>query len=186
MRRIILMVLAIILPMRALGFWSVYEVPLEELQKRPWIIVYATTNEATTHFIVVFDYEKNERLSLEIQDEKDSTISDTAIRGEAIHLLKFQEMARVLGFEAVWKKGRANVYQFTVNSQLLKKSKLTWEFKGSADDFWDMDTGGHAEWSYLSTLAQANRNAIKSRTANGSPPIRTETNRTQSAAGSTR
>ena len=190
MSRSILAILAILIPFYAQGFWSFHEVRLEGFRERPWIIVAgAGTNEVKTDFTVVFASPANsssdEYVFLDLRDEKEGLLSYNPVRGESIQRAMPQEAAMVLGLEVLWKEGKSRVYRFSVNSRLLGKSRVSWQTHPN-DENGLPSTGGIVEWCYLSTLVQANRDANKSGTANGSQPIRSETNSTSSAADSRR
>jgi hypothetical protein len=162
MRRNILTILAaFIIPSCAFGFWSVYEVGLDGLRERPWIIVVAaSTNEPTANFEVVFDH-PDEYLFLELHDENDALLSRAALRGEAIRHGMIEEAAIALGIAPLWKEGTATVYRFTVSSGLLKNARLSWQFVPPHDELGNASTGGAVEWCHLPTLAAANRNVHK-------------------------
>lgn len=182
MRRIIFTILAVLIPTSALGFWSIYEVQPDEIRKRPWIIILSigTNNETKTiYFNAIFDHQ-DAYLHLDLRDENDTSISSTPLRGEAIHRAMPQESARHYGLVPLWEKGTATSYKFTVNSQLLNKSKLSWQFGSPTDQFGLPSTGGVVEWCHLSALVQAGRNTNKVDAANGGRPIRPETDRTAS------
>jgi|GEM_PF-2696368 hypothetical protein len=185
-RRLIAIILLLMFSVGAFAFWTSYEVGLKDLRDRPWIVVLcASTNEAMTQFQVVFDYE-NDYVYLDLRGENDAPLSCTLIRGEPIRRAIRQESAARCGFESVWKKGKATVYEFQASSKLLAKSKLQWESGPRTDDSGFPSMAGWSEWCYLSTLVHAGRNANDSGASNGSQPIRSQTNRTSGAAGSRR
>lgn len=186
MRRTVLLVLAALIPACAFGFWASYEVRPDGFRERPWITVFGGwTNEATTAFIVIFDH-ADEYLHLDLRDQNDNSLSHSPLRGDTIQGAMLQETAVKFGCEALWKKGKATVYRFTVNSQLLNKSRISWQFGPPHDERGNPSTGGVLEWCYLSTLVQASRNANKDGAANRSQPVSSRTNRAPAAAGSGR
>jgi hypothetical protein len=172
-------IVAILLPTGAFGFWSVYEVRLEGFRERPWIkVVGAWTNESTVSFELLFDpggkTSLDEYLHLELYDENGISLSRTLLRGERIRGVMMQEAALRFGLESLWKKGEAMVYKFTVNSSLMKKSRLSREFGSGHDENGNPSGGGVVEWCYLFTLAQASPDANENGAATGSQPIRSE------------
>jgi hypothetical protein len=157
--KILTFIAALIIPACAFGYWAFYEVNQDGLRERPWIIVVGgSTNESTIYFRVIFD-RPNEHLSLDLRDEDDVCLSYTPLRGEAIQHAILQEVAIGWGLAPLWKKATPTVYEFSVNSRLLKNSKLSWHFEqpGSGLPL----AGGVLEWCHLSTLALANRSAAK-------------------------
>lgn len=196
MRRIVIAILAVLIPTWALAYLSVYEVTFDGLRQRSWIRVvriHQWTNDTTmvTSFTVLIDAGKqsslDEYLLLDLRDENERSLSSTLLRGVGIRRAIQPELARRLGIESLRQKGNVTVYSFTVSSKLLKKSKLSWHFGPMEDENGLPYGGGVIEWCYLSTLAQAGQDAIhKAGPANGSQPTRPETNRTSTAAGSRR
>lgn len=193
MRWTILASLAALIPACAFSFWSSYEIHIDGFRERPWITVLGgRTNEATTSFLVIFDYDDylhhhgEEYLHLDLRDENDNSLSYTPLRGEPIRRAMPHEAVVSFGCETLWTKGTATVYRFTVSSHLLTKSRLSWQFVPPSDELGNASTGGVLEWCYLSTLAQANRNANKDGAATGSHPSWPEPKPASSAAGSRR
>ena len=170
MRRLTVIILLFLLCGGAFAFWSSYDVGRKGLEERPWIIVLcASTNEPTVSFKVVFDHE-GEHVRLDLRDEDDAPLSFTLLRGEPIRSALLQESAARFGFEPVWVKGKATVYEFQVSSRLLSRSKLQWEFGSRHDEHGLPSVGGVTEWCHLSTLAQASRNATSGGAGGGRLP----------------
>ncbi|MBI1177052.1 hypothetical protein GC207_06385 [bacterium] len=160
----VLTILASLVPHLAFGFWSSYEVKSEDLKERSWIIVAGVwTNGPAVDFTVIFDPGEKpfstEYLYLNVLDESGNLLSTSMLRSERINHAMPEESATRLGRTSLWKKGRAEVYRFKVNSRMLNKSRLAWQSGPPNDDLGNPSTGGVEEWCYLSTLVQAFENS---------------------------
>jgi len=139
------------------AFSTSIQMDVQALRQSPRIRIKALESEGKIDFTMVLlktettnSYEQGR---LELVDRSGAVAGTVILRGEDVRHAINIETARVWKWEAL-RNQPAEVFKFTVNSNLLPKSRLWW-WSGPLTDERGIYSGGADEWCYLQALFDA-------------------------------
>jgi len=181
----LLVSLLVVLPGALQAFYSFIEMKADALRKDPSIrIKVYESGDQVTFKVALRKSETPEACpygSLGLVNPEGERVGEFALRGEDIRRVGYEAL-RAWGWEDF---KPAEVFRFTVRSNLLTRSTFSWQHGPPTDEHGNPNTGGVIFSSRLKDLADAAENA-KGGAAKGSQPTRSETNQPPAAAGSRR
>ena len=177
--------LLVLLPGALQAFLSFHEMKADALRKDPSIRIKVYESGDQVTFIVALGKSESPAAcpygSLGLVNPEGERVGEFALRGEDIRRVNYEAL-RAWGLEDF---KPAEVFRFTVRSNLLTRSTFSWQHGPPYDEHGIPSAGGIILSSRLKDLADAAENA-KGGAAKGSQPTRSETNQPPAAAGSRR
>jgi hypothetical protein len=177
----------VLLPGVLQAYYSVSEMKADALRKDPYIRIRVHKSGDEVTFTVALRKPENPEaywyVSLDLADPEGVKVGTIEMRGDDIRRAATESSLRLWGWENF---KPAEVFQFTLRSNLLARSTFSREVGPRSDEHGMPYGGGVILRSHLQDLVDAAVNANQGGAANRSQPIRPDTNQTSAAAGSGR